>query len=163
MKPILFEESGYYTGPDLTDVMVEEAEQFLGYSLPRSYVNLLRLRNGGTPRDRCFMTEFPTSWAPDHIEIAGIRGVGGVWGIQTEGPLSSRAMIGEWGYPDIGIVVCDMPSGGHDAVMLDYSRPGQEPAVTYIDEDRAPRVIAGTFEAFVDGLVKCRNEVASGA
>ena len=61
-------------------------------------------------------------------------------------------MISEWGYPDIGIVVCDMPSAGHDAVMLDYRSGLSEPAVAYVDEDRVPRVVARTFSDFIDHL-----------
>ncbi len=64
------------------------------------------------------------------------------------------AMIREWGYPNIGIVICDMPSGGHDAVMLDYRDQHVEPAVVYIDEDREPRVIAPDFAGFLEGLVE---------
>lgn len=60
-------------------------------------------------------------------------------------------MIAEWGYPEIGIVVCVMPSGGHDAVMLDYRSQG-EPSVVYVDEDREPRRVALNFEEFVAGL-----------
>ena len=152
MRSVEFEDSGYYTGPDLTDELVASAESRLGYRLPDSYLEVLRVRNGGTPTRRRFPTEFATSWAPDHFEILAIRGVGGTWGIDTVGPLSSSAMIGEWGYPAIGIVICDMPSGGHDAVMLDYREEGLEPRVVYVDEDREPLVIARTFADFVDRL-----------
>lgn len=152
MRHIEFEDSTYYTGPDLTDALVASAESRLGYRLPCSYVELLQLRNGGAPRRRRFRTDFATSWAPDYFEISAVRGVGGPWGIDTDGPLSSRAMIEEWGYPEIGVVICDMPSGGHDAVMLDYREGGLEPAVAYVDEDRAPRIIARTFTEFINHL-----------
>jgi hypothetical protein len=153
MSTLDFEGSRYYTGPDLTDEMVGEAERVLGYRLPASYRELLHVRNGGVPTRTRFRTPFPTSWAPDHFEIAAIRGVGGPWGIESPGPLSSPALIEEWGYPRIGIVICDMPSGGHDAVMLDYRPAPSEPAVAYIDEDREPRVIAESFGDFISGLV----------
>lgn len=157
MSSLLFEDSEYYAGPDLTDDMIVDAESRLGYKLPRSYVDLLRVRNGGKPKTRCYRTPFATSWAPNHIQIDGIRGLGGDWGVDTDGPLSSEAMIEEWGYPRIGIVICDMPSGGHDAVMLDYSRHGAEPAVSYVDEDRVPRPIAESFSEFIDNLLDCRD------
>jgi hypothetical protein len=50
-----------------------------------------------------------------------------------------------------------MPSGGHDAVMLDYSEcgPNGEPAVAYIDEDRISRRVADSFAAFLSGLTPC--------
>jgi hypothetical protein len=54
-------------------------------------------------------------------------------------------MIDEWGYPEIGIVICDMPSGGHDTVMLDHWEGGLEPSVAYVDEDRIPHVYRADF------------------
>jgi hypothetical protein len=55
------------------------------------------------------------------------------------------------------VVFCSTPSGGHDAVMLDYRDcgPEGEPAVVYVDEDRVPQRIAGSFDEFVAGLMEC--------
>lgn len=66
----------------------------------------------------------------------------------------------EWGYPDIGLVICDTPSGGHDTVMLDYSVSGPqgEPRVVYVDEDRVPRELAPTFEDFISNLSTCPDD-----
>lgn len=132
----LFEHDSTYTGPPITADMVTRAEQVLGRSLPRSYVEMLSLRNGGVPLRRCYPTRFPTSWADDHFEIRAILGIGGNWGIDSSSGHGSIDLIAEWEYPDIGIVICDTPSGGHDTVMLDYtdSGPDNEPSVSYIDE-----------------------------
>ncbi len=146
MTIIEFEDEPYYTGPELTDIMVAEVEESLGHQLPSSYLELLRVQNGGVPTRRCYRTEFETSWAPNYFEIAGILGIG-VRGIEN-----SAYMIREWGYPDIGIVFCDTPSAGHDTVMLDYRSSSSEPAVAYIDEDRLPRVVAPTFAEFIERL-----------
>lgn len=156
MSDPFWEEDPYYTGPPLTEELVRGAEALLGVSLPRAYLELLTRRNGGTPRRRCVFTPFPTSWAPDHIEIRGLRGIGGTWGIDSP-DLGSRYMVEEWGYPDVGVVICQMPSAGHDTVMLDYRTcgPTGEPAVVYVDEDRIPRQIAPTFEAFTTALTTC--------
>lgn len=149
MKIIEFEDEPRYTGPELTDIMVAEVEESLGYRLPSSYIELLRVKNGGVPTRRRFRTEFETSWAPIYFEIAGILGIGvlGVRGIEN-----SAYLIREWGYPDIGIVFCDTPSAGHDTVMLDYRSSSSEPAVAYIDEDRQPKIVAPTFAEFVQRL-----------
>jgi hypothetical protein len=57
------------------------------------------------------------------VAIGGIRGIGGDWGIDSP-TLGSKAMIREWGYPSVGLVVCECPSAGHDVVMLDYTACG---------------------------------------
>ena len=150
-----FEASDFYTGPPLTPALVAAAEAALGVTLPTSYVELLQERNGGVPTRRRFPTPFPTSWAPDHIEIDAILGVAGTWGIDSDSGLGSRDLVREWGYPDIGVVVCSMPSGGHDTVMLDYSGsgPAGPPRVVYVDEDRIPRQLTTTFDDFVANLI----------
>jgi hypothetical protein len=151
----LFEETDYYTGPPIDEEMVRRAEESLGVRLPRRYIELLSERNGGVLRRRCWPTSFPTSWAPDHFAVQALLGLNVEMGI--DGTFGSKYMIPEWGYPDIGIVIFDTPSAGHDTVMLDYreSGPFGEPAVAYIDEDRIPRRVANSFSEFIDGLVSC--------
>jgi hypothetical protein len=118
---------------------------------------MLYKRNGGTPKRRCFPTRFSTSWATDHFEISGVKGIAGDWGIDSTSDAGSAYLINEWGYPDIGVVICDMPSGGHDVVMLDYSgmRHECEPSVAYVDGDRIPRRIADSFAEFIEQLIEC--------
>ncbi|MEU2234317.1 SMI1/KNR4 family protein [Streptomyces vietnamensis] len=144
-----------YVGPPVDAEMIRQAEDVLQVRLPKSYVDLLSMQNGGVLRNRCFPTEFPTSWARDHICVDVIRGVGGEEGVE----IVSADMIDEWEYPDIGVVFGVTPSAGHDTVMLDYSECGPlgEPAVAYIDEDRVPRRLASSFAEFVSGLVSCRT------
>jgi hypothetical protein len=140
----------------VTSAMVKAAERALGYKLPRSYVELIRTRNGGKPKRDCFPTSTPTSWAEDHIRINGICGLGGTWGIDSE-ELGSRYLIGEWGYPDVGIVVCQCPSAGHDVVMLDYSGCGRdgEPRVIHVEVEGKVEItpLADDFTAFLRALV----------
>jgi SMI1-KNR4 cell-wall len=61
-----FDDSDYYSGPALTDEMVRAAETKLGYKLPGAYIQLLRVKNGGTPKRRCFPTG-KADWAEDHV------------------------------------------------------------------------------------------------
>lgn len=107
-----FEADDVYTGPPLDAELLHRAQQALHVQLPRAYIELLTRRNGGVPRRRCFPTDFSTSWASDHFEIRALLGVGGDWGIDSESGQGSKVMIAEWGYPGVGLVVCDMPSGG---------------------------------------------------
>ena len=150
-------ESDYFTGPALMDDMVRRAEDLLGYRLPESYIRLLRSRNGGSPARDCFPTSNSTSWAEDHIALSGIRGIDGEWGIDSPS-LGTIPMIQEWGYPNIGIVVGECPSAGHDVVMLDYSQcgPAGEPRVIHVEiECSSPQItfLANDFQAFISGLV----------
>ncbi|WP_068774290.1 SMI1/KNR4 family protein [Paenibacillus sp. FJAT-26967] len=154
-----WDESDYFTSPDpVTGDRIRETEHLLGYKLPQSYLELIQSRNGGSPVNSCFPTDTPTSWAEDHVAVSGICGIGGTWGIDSE-DFGSRFMIEEWGYPDIGIVVCECPSAGHDAIMLDYSECGREgePRVIHVDveTDGEPRrtFLAEDFESFIRGLV----------
>lgn len=144
-----------FVGPPVDAEMIRRAEDTLRVRLPKSYVDLLFVQNGGVLRNRCFPTEFPTSWAPDHMCVDAIWGVGGAYGVDVVSP----GMIAEWRYPEIGVVLGITPSAGHDTVMLDYSECGPlgEPSVSYIDEDRVPRRIADSFPEFLQGFVSCRT------
>lgn len=147
----------YYTGPPLNEDRVRQAERSLGVRLPSSYLAVLKKRNGGLVVTNCFPTRFATSWADDHFEVRALLGIGGSNGIDAGNGQGSADLIKEWGYPDIGLVICDMPSGGHDVVMLDYSSCGSlgEPSVVYVDEDRVPRTIAESFAQFIENLRRC--------
>jgi len=142
-----------YAGPELTDDLVRAAEEALGYRLPASYLALLRVQNGGLPRRRCFRVG--RGW----VEIAGLFGVGGWYGVDSP-DRGSPYMVREWGYPPVGVLIAPTPSGGHDAVMLDYSRcgPAGEPRVIHVETECAEprvRVLAPDFATFAAGLVEC--------
>lgn len=154
-----WDESAYFRSPEaITPERIHEAEAAVGYKLPEAYRQLLGSRNGGAPKRTCFRTKVSTSWAEDHIAISGIRGLGGKWGIDSS-TFGSRAMAQEWGYPDIGIIVCECPSAGHDAVMLDYTEcgPAGEPRVVHVEVETADgpdiTILAPDFATFIRGLV----------
>jgi hypothetical protein len=65
-----------YVGAPLTDEVVAAVERELGYKLPASYVELMRIQNGGILRRTNHRTRERTSWAHDHIAIHGIHGIG---------------------------------------------------------------------------------------
>ncbi len=141
--------------PTVESIAMVEKE--LGYKLPASYIELMRTQNGGLVNKTCFPTEVPTSYADDHIGISGLFGIGNSKTYSLCGSLGSKFMIEEWGYPDIGVCICDTPSAGHDLVMLDYSEcgPAGEPRVVHIDQemDFETTLLALTFEAFIRGLI----------
>jgi len=157
-----FNDSYYCVGPPLTHAMIVAAETALEYRLPLAYIELLYVKNGGSPRQNCFPTQEPTGWADDHVQIDQILGIGGDTGIDSA--QGSRYMIDEWEYPDVGIAFAYTPSAGHEVIMLDYSHcgPQGEPQVIYVDTETAdcePNIVvlAHNFEEFINGFVDCSN------
>lgn len=147
----------FTTTENVTDEMVKKAESKLGYKLPKSYITLIKTKNGGSPKNTCFPTKKPTSWSEDHIAITAIKGLGGTWGIDSD-ELGTDQAIEEWGYPKIGIAICECPSAGHDMVMLDYRKNGDlnEPEVVHVEVESEEPIItflANEFETFIRGLV----------
>jgi hypothetical protein len=139
------------------DELISSVEEELGYKLPASYIALMKEHNGGVPHNTCYPTEQATSWAEDHVAITGILGIGRAKMYSLCGELGSPFMIEEWGYPDIGVVICDCPSAGHDVIMLDYRYCGRdgEPEVIHVDQEDDYEItyLAPDFETFIRGLV----------
>ncbi|OMF90865.1 Imm51 family immunity protein [Paenibacillus sp. FSL R7-0273] len=146
-----------YVSDPPDDELIASVEQELGYKLPASYITLMKQHNGGVPHNTCFPTNVPTSWADDHAAITGIMGIGRDKSYSLCGDLGSPFMIEEWGYPDIGVVICDCPSAGHDVIMLDYRHCGKdgEPEVIHVDQEADYEItyLAPDFETFIRGLV----------
>ena len=142
-----------------SDMLIKELEDELGYKLPESYIFLMKQQNGGLPVNTCFPTQEPTSWASNHIEITSIMGIGRDKDYAICGSLGSQFMIDEWGYPAIGVGICDCPSAGHDMIFLDYRKcgPEGEPQVVHIDQECDYKItfLANDFESFIRGLVHC--------
>ena len=138
------------------DEMIASVEEELGYKLPASYIELMRIQNGGLVDKCCFPTTEGTSWADDHIAMTGIMGIGRKKTYSVCGELGSQFMIEEWGYPNDGIYVGDCPSAGHDMILLDYSNCGKEgePEVVHVDQedDYKKTFLAKDFETFIKGL-----------
>ena len=159
-----FKDWNGYTGTVLTQDMIANAEKELNYKLPESYIRVLSIKNGGKPRLNYCPTTQPTSWGKDNIQIEIIYGISGKHGIDSE--LGSKYIINEWGYPDIGIIIGLTPSGGPEAIMLDYSEcgPQSEPKVIYVEletDDEKPNIItlAPDFMSFLEMCYKPHNEV----
>ncbi len=134
--------------------MVRTAETSLGYRLPKAYVNLLRVCNGG-PLVRCAFDYPEVEGGQKRIEyMHSIMGIGKRDGINSR--MGSDYLIEEWDYPNLGVVIS---SEGHTAVMLDYSKCGREgePQVVWVDveldeDDPCVDVLAPNFARFLEML-----------
>lgn len=139
---------------DATDAEIAPTEKALGVKLPRAYVAVLKVRNGGLLRLNRFKLKGDAKKQLDrkYVPVGGIPGVH-----PTDGhALSQIAALAkhEWEVPD-GLVAFD--GDGHTWVCLDYreSGPDGEPRVTYLDlEEEQECVLAETFEVFLKGLYR---------
>ncbi len=151
-----YADESYVEAPPTAE-MIASIEEELGYKLPADYIWLMQQQNGGVPVNTCFPTAIATSWAEDHVAITGIMGIGREKTYSLCGDLGSQFMLDDWGYPDIGVVLCDCPSAGHDVIMLDYRACGRdgEPAVVHVDQEANYRItfLAPSFATFIVGLV----------
>ena len=157
-----WEQSDYaikeYVSDFPTDGLIAELEAELGYKLPASYIYFMRQKqNGGIPVNACFPMNEPTSWADDHIAITGFLSIGKDKPSSIGGNFGTRFWLEEWGYPDIGIAICDCPSAGHDMIFLDYRAcgPEGEPQVVHVDQESDYEItfVAENFENFICALV----------
>jgi hypothetical protein len=137
-----------------SDELINSIEKEIGYKLPKFYIEMMKIQNGGTPKNTCYPTKEPTSWASNHVAVTGILGIGREKSYSLCGELGSQFMIEEWGYPNIGICICDCPSAGHDMIMLDYRKNG-EPEVIHVDQELDYKItfLAENFETFIKKLI----------
>ena len=141
-----------YLSEPVTDEMIQAIEDELGYKLPASYIYLMKQHNGGEPKRQCCADIYGK-----HIyEIEGIYGIGKTKDCSLGGWMGTKHWVEEWGYPDIGIAICDCPSAGHEMIFLDYRECGKngEPQVVHIDQegDYEITVLASNFEEFISKL-----------
>lgn len=146
-----------YADEQPSDELIQQLEKELGYKLPASYIWLMKQHNGGIPLKLYYPCKEVTHWTNGHITIAGIMGIGTTNPNSISGEYGSQFMIEQWGYPNIGIAICDCFSAGHDMIFLDYRAcgPTGEPDVVHINQalDYKITKIADSFEDFICGLV----------
>lgn len=147
-----------YVGEYPTDELIKKVEADIGgYKLPESYIELMRIQNGGD-LNRCFVILGDDSEFADGMSwVSGIFGIGFDKRYSLCGDLGSNFMKEEWGYPDIGVCFADTPSAGHEMYMFDYRECGKDgiPKVVHVDQegDYCITPIAETFEEFIKSLV----------
>ena len=146
-----------YQEPPPSDALIAELQAEFGYRFPDAYIALARRHNGGLLQRSCHPMDEATSWADDHIEVSGLHAIGRQARYSLGGEIGTRFMQRQWGYPDIGIVIADCPSAGHDLIMLDYRQcgPQGEPQVVHVNQeaDYAITPVAPDFTTFIHGLV----------
>lgn len=128
----------------ITEEMIKRAEEKLGYKLPNSYIELLKLQNGGCINEDLY---------EDYAEVACIYGISGdekkFYGLVS----MYSNWIDEWEYPRVGIPIAETESAGHEIYFMDYRDLGEngEPKIILIDQenDYKETYVAENFEEFV--------------
>lgn len=134
-----------YVQPDLTPEIVQEAEQKLGVKLPRSYLDVLAVQNGGYVRPK-----FPGTV---HSIISGI---GPYFPTITEGWLEIIDDLDddEW-WPQKPHLLVPFDGDGHWYLCFDYREngPQAEPSIAYVDTEMCrERTAATDFAEFLSRL-----------
>ena len=129
MTRLFDEDSGYgkkYRFGELTEEMIERAEKTMGYPLPPSYRELLKMYNGGAIHEA-----LGESWLSVIYGIAEdpANGYGLEWAFEN--------WKDEWEYPDIGIPFGETQSAGHDMYYMDFRSVAKngEPRIVRIDNE----------------------------
>lgn len=141
----------HYIGRPASNEDIAAAENELGYKLPESYKQLVKVHNGGILKKNAVTVDDTEYYAE------------GLYGIDPEiknsmlsKEFGNRFWIEEWNYPDIGLVIADTPSAGHDMFFLDYRKcgPDGELSVVLINQefDYAVLPVADSFEEFLSML-----------
>lgn len=144
--------SEYISEPP-TAALIASVEEELVFKLPKYYVEMMKLHNGGIPHNN----RFPVPGTEEFITISGILGIGRDKNKSLCGASGSRTVIENGRYPEVGVVICDCPSE-NEVIMLDYREFGNdgEPEVIHVDRDNKYKItrLADNFESFIGGLVK---------
>ncbi len=145
-----FWDSNYYDNPPLTEKMIEQAESELGIKLPNSFLELLKIQNGGYTKGFAFPMTKKTTWADNHVPLTELFGI--VLDKESDSAhniMQSDYMTQEWGLPDKQVL---LTGDGHWWITLDY-RQGDIPSVRWIDCECGEDLhIADSFDDFYNGL-----------
>ncbi len=155
--------TAYSPNKDLTDEMITKAEEVLGFKLPKAFIEVLKIQNGGETQGLVFPTTVKTSWAADHVPFDELYGIDFLAENSTEegieegtetsdfNILDTPAVVKEWNLPEKQIV---LNSDGHCNITLDYRKDEKAPVVTWIDAEMKEDIqLANSFEEFLAGLI----------
>lgn len=144
MFDYIFEGEADFEDFSLDDL--KKVEKLLGVKLPESYINLMKIHNGGT----LAYSILRSGRVPDgEVEITNLRGID-----LEEGIGETNYLVEEWDM-EKGLVI--ISGDGNYWLAFDYRKyTGDEPPVVYIEEDtdEKPKQVAKTFELFLKKLEK---------
>jgi hypothetical protein len=150
----------FYDGPPLTDDMIARASEALGYTLPATYVDMLRERNGGWLRGAFEYIPVIATDELQYLAIGEIIGIGGDHGIDISAPLETedkvrlgKHLLRACAWQGMGFAFSYF---GHSTFIFDYGEcgPSGEPKVLYVDWERPTPTILTAATSYLDLLYR---------
>lgn len=148
----LFGRKSSFVGEPINDEMINQAQNKLGYRLPKDYLELLNSQNGGLIHHKLFITDEPNSLYGDYLYITNILGIDK----HCKNSIYITQILTQCGFDNMGIYFCDLNTD-HDWLVMDYRECGQdgEPQISHICVDGGVpeiQIIAKDFNGFMQGL-----------
>lgn len=128
-----------YIEESFDDESLTEVEDALGYRLPESYVELMKLQNGGLLKDVYVDVKI------DRYETRKVQ-LGGLYAIHMDQIIDEDQNAKE-SFPDIGVYIGDLMEDSDLHIALDYS--SDEPMVVFISEENERTILSNSFETFI--------------
>ena len=141
--------------PPVTDEMITYAEQYFQVKLPKSYIELLRISNGGILK-RQYLDIREIEGPIKEEEFIYFDRLLGIVPPELKQTLSGTSIVDtqylkeEWGIQQENIIL--IGGDGHYWIALDY-RLSEEPRITYIDTENASEcLLFNHFDEMIEHL-----------
>lgn len=147
--------SDFYKLENLTDKDIEFAEKCFSIKIPKKYIELLKIQNGGFINFNALDVRGKFYEGNNYIYIDHLLGVK-----QNEGILQTDYLKNEWDIKKENIVI--ISGNGHSWIALDYNMTvDNEPSVIYIDTNEETK-ITKIFNNFGEMLQNLCTESVNG-
>ncbi len=141
------------TRPDMR--LIRSVEEALGFKLPHSYVELMKMHNGGMLNRCWYPIRFPAETYADYIQITHFLGIGRDAPYSLCGRFGSEFLLeGRDALKGAGVAFANCISPSRGLILLDYRNAGDgEPCVTFVNSQTGEEsVVAANFELFIRSL-----------
>ncbi len=135
-----------YTLDDLVQDDIILAEKHFNVKLPQSYIDLLKIKNGGTLQYNALPLKQNHDEDDNYLIIEYLFGIK-----QGEGILQTKYFVEEWKIDRENIII--LSGDGHEWLALDYNESSSKPSVIYIfsEENKFIRLF-DSFDEMLDNL-----------